>query len=174
MFQGSFRPQSFRRKLGQITQSVFAIFLKRRRPSKARSLGRLRRGEIPLRRLLFAKLLSFLAETRTPCKQGAFAAKCHRLSLSSRRIFCACAAKEKAGYRLSICSVMLNMNFVINLGFPLGGSSCAAGDEGEDLRKGVPRHAFNCLIILRQLNLPYASSIAFPAFSARAGVFSTS
>ena len=96
-------------------------FSKRRRPSKARSLGRRRNGEISLRHLLFAKLLSFLAETRTPCLQGAFAAKCHRLSLSSRRIFCACAVKEKADYRLSICNSLLNVHFVINPGFPLGG-----------------------------------------------------
>ena len=61
-------------------------FFKKAAPSKARSLGRLRRGEISLRRLLFAKLF-----------------------------LCACAAKEKAGYRLSICGIMLNMNFVINL-----------------------------------------------------------
>ncbi|MGM9644685.1 MAG: hypothetical protein ACI3X1_06320, partial [Eubacteriales bacterium] len=52
-------------------------------------------GEISLRRLLFAKLF-----------------------------LCACAAKEKADYRLSVCFILLNMNFVINLtlfekkGFP--------------------------------------------------------
>ena len=66
-------------------------------------------------RLLFAKLLSFLAETRTPCLQGAFAAKCHRLSLSSRRIFCAFAVKEKAGYQFSIRNIPLSIYFVINL-----------------------------------------------------------
>ena len=29
-------------------------------------------------------------------------------------MFCACAAKEKADYRLSVCIILLNMNFVIN------------------------------------------------------------
>ena len=71
---------------GDVFKKVFASLFQKAAPSKARSLGRLRRGEISLRRLLFAKLF-----------------------------LCACAAKEKAGYRLSICSIMLNMNFVINL-----------------------------------------------------------
>jgi hypothetical protein len=61
-------------------------FFKRRRPSKARSLGRRRNGEISLRRLLFAKLF-----------------------------LCACAAKEKADYRLLIRNNLLNVSFVSNL-----------------------------------------------------------
>ena len=67
---------------GKFSPAVF----KRRRPSKARSLGRRRNGEISLRRLLFAKLF-----------------------------LCACADKEKADYRLSVCIILLNVNVVINL-----------------------------------------------------------
>ena len=63
----------------------------------------------------FCQAFIITAETRTPCLRGAFAAKCHRLSLSSRRMFCACAVKEKAGYQFSIRNILLSIYFVINL-----------------------------------------------------------
>ena len=71
---------------GVVSRKVFARLFQKAAPSKARSLGRRRNGEISLRRLLFAKLF-----------------------------LCACAAKEKADYPLSIDNKLLNLSFVINL-----------------------------------------------------------
>ena len=71
---------------GGVLRKVFARLFQKAVQSRAHSPCRLRRGEISLRRLLFAKLF-----------------------------LCACATKEKADYRLSISNMLLNLNFVINL-----------------------------------------------------------
>ena len=79
-------PQTADKPHGDVSRKVFARLFQKAVQSRAHSPCRRRNGEISLWRLLFAKLF-----------------------------LCACAAKEKAGYRLSICSIKLNMNFVINL-----------------------------------------------------------